>query len=82
MPRRCTICDHPQHEAIDAALVAAHSSNLALAALYGVSESALRRHQKRHLHATLTMGHVRSHGFSRGRDRHPSEHDASGGGAE
>ena len=55
MPRRCTVCDHPQREAIDKALVEGQSSNLALSALHGVSESALRRHKKRHVPASLAL---------------------------
>ena len=55
MPRRCTICDHDQREVIDAALIEGQSSNLALSALHGVSESALRRHKKRHLPEALAQ---------------------------
>jgi hypothetical protein len=53
MPRRCSVCTHPEVEKINAALVAGDSSFLAIAALFGVSDSALRRHKKNHLPATL-----------------------------
>jgi hypothetical protein len=55
MPRRCTICDHDQRDAIDAALVMGNTSNLELSSLFGVSESALRRHKKKHLPATMAL---------------------------
>lgn len=57
MPRRCTICTHPEREKIDAALVAGIASNRALAPLYNVSEAALRRHSKNHLPETLAQAH-------------------------
>ena len=54
MPRICTVCEHPQREAIDRALVS-DSSNLSLSSLFGVSESAVRRHKANHLPAKLVM---------------------------
>jgi hypothetical protein len=53
MPRRCSVCTHPQVEKINAALVAGDASVRSLASLYAVSESALRRHKSNHLPATL-----------------------------
>jgi hypothetical protein len=54
VPRSCTICEHPDREAIDEALVAG-SSNLSLSSLFAVSEQALRRHKANHLPAKLVM---------------------------
>jgi hypothetical protein len=52
MPRSCTICEHPEREAIDRLLVG-DSSNLSVSSLFGVSESAVRRHKANHLPAML-----------------------------
>jgi hypothetical protein len=54
MPRSCTICEHPEREAIDRALVG-DSSNLSVSSLFAVSEQALRRHKTNHLPAKLVM---------------------------
>jgi hypothetical protein len=54
MPRSCTVCEHPDREAIDRALVG-DSSNLTVSSLFGVSESAVRRHKANHLPAKLVM---------------------------
>ena len=54
MPRTCTICEHPEREAIDRALVG-ETSNLSVSSLFGVSESAVRRHKANHLPAKLVM---------------------------
>ncbi len=54
MPRSCTICQHPQREAIESHLVGV-SSNLSASALFGVTESALRRHKGNHLPAKLVL---------------------------
>jgi hypothetical protein len=54
MPRSCTICEHPHRDSIDRALVG-DSSNLSVSALFGVSESAVRRHKSNHLPAKLVM---------------------------
>src|SRR5215217_4659997 len=54
MPRSCTICEHPDRETIDRALVG-DSSNLSVSSLFGVSESAVRRHKSNHLPAKLVM---------------------------
>jgi len=53
MPRRCTVCNHPEREGIDKALVAGDSSNCSLASLFGVSEAAIRRHKAAHLSTVL-----------------------------
>ncbi len=52
MPRTCTICEHPEREAIDRALVGG-ASNRSAASLYDVSEAAVRRHKGNHIPATL-----------------------------
>jgi hypothetical protein len=54
MPRSCTVCEHPEKEAIDRALVGG-ASNRSLASLYDVSEAAARRHKANHLPAKLVM---------------------------
>jgi hypothetical protein len=54
MPRSCTICAHPKREGIDRALVG-DSSNLSVSSLFGVSESAIRRHKGNHLPAKLVL---------------------------
>lgn len=54
MPRTCTICEHPEREAIDRALVG-ETSNLSVSSLFGVSESAVRRHKGNHLPARLVL---------------------------
>ena len=57
MPRSCTICEHPEREAIDRTLVG-DASNRAVASLYDVSEAAVRRHKANHLPAKLVMAHA------------------------
>ncbi len=56
MPRSCTVCEHPKREGIDRALVG-ETSNLSVSSLFGVSESAVRRHKANHLPATLAKAH-------------------------
>ena len=51
MPRVCTICTHPEHEAINQALVAGESAPK-IAAKYRVSDDAITRHRA-HVPATL-----------------------------
>lgn len=48
MPRKCTICEHPQREAIDKALVA-NDSFRNIAERFAISVAALTRHKARHL---------------------------------
>jgi hypothetical protein len=52
MPRRCTVCDHPESHCIDETLVtgAAYRS---VAKRFGLSESAVYRHKTEHLPAHL-----------------------------
>ena len=54
MPRSCTVCEHPEREAIDEALVGG-ASNRSVASLYDISEAAARRHKANHLPARLVM---------------------------
>ncbi len=54
MSRSCTICQHPHREAIESYIVG-FSSNLSVSALFGVSESAIRRHKGNHLPAKLVL---------------------------
>ncbi len=49
----CTICQHPQRQAIDQALMAKSDTLEALSQTYGLSTSALHRH-KAHLQAKIT----------------------------
>ncbi len=55
MPRVCTVCRHPQRVAIDQSLVAGGSLR-DIAGQYGLSKSAVERHQAEHLPATLVRG--------------------------
>jgi hypothetical protein len=47
MPRPCSLCQHPEREAIDQAL-AAKEPYRDIAARFGTSPAALHRHQQRH----------------------------------
>ena len=52
MPRTCTICTHPEREAIDQALVT-DTPNRRIAAQFSISEQAVRRHKDEHLPALM-----------------------------
>jgi transposase-like protein len=52
MPRRCTVCDHPQRHGIDEALVSG-APYRSVAKRFGISESAVYRHKSDHLPAHL-----------------------------
>ena len=54
MARTCTVCTHPDREAINEALVVG-ASNRALASKCDVSEAAVRRHKGNHLPTKLVM---------------------------
>ena len=54
MPRRCTVCAHPDREAIDRALVAGESYR-AIAQRFAVSRHAAGRHAREHLPAMLAQ---------------------------
>lgn len=53
MPRRCSVCDHADRAAIDAALVGA-SSLREIAGRFHLSTSALDRHRNDHIPASLS----------------------------
>jgi hypothetical protein len=52
MPRRCTVCDHPQRHGIDEALVTG-APYRSVAKQFELSESAVYRHKTEHLPAHL-----------------------------
>jgi hypothetical protein len=52
MPRRCTVCDHPERHSIDEALVGA-TPYRSVAKRFELSESAVYRHKTEHLPAHL-----------------------------
>lgn len=56
MPRTCTVCSHPEREAIDRALLSGEA-NRRIAAHHAVSEQAVRRHKADHLPAALAKAH-------------------------
>jgi hypothetical protein len=52
VPRRCTVCDHPERRGIDEALVTG-APYRSVAKRFGLSESAVYRHKTEHLPAHL-----------------------------
>jgi transposase-like protein len=52
MPRRCTVCNHPERNSIDEALVTG-APYRSVAKRFGLSESAVYRHKSEHLPAHL-----------------------------
>jgi len=52
MPRRCSVCDHPERHSIDQALVGG-APYRSVAKRFGLSESAVYRHKTEHLPAHL-----------------------------
>ena len=52
MPRRCTVCDHPQRHGIDETLVTG-APYRSVAKQFSLSESAVYRHKTEHLPAHL-----------------------------
>jgi hypothetical protein len=60
MPRACTVCVHPECEAIDAALVSG-MAYVEIARTYEVGREAVRRHANRHLSAALAALDATSH---------------------
>jgi hypothetical protein len=53
MPRRCTVCDHPERHSIDEALVTG-APYRSVAKRFELSESAVYRHKTEHLPAHLS----------------------------
>jgi hypothetical protein len=54
MPRSCTICGHPDRDAIEDAFIAG-TPKRRIASHYGVSERAVRYHLREHLPALLAL---------------------------
>ncbi|MDX1069334.1 hypothetical protein GOL32_12275 [Sinorhizobium medicae] len=52
MTRNCSVCDHPQREAINSMLVAGRSAR-DIAAAHGLNYQAIRRHRLNHLPQTI-----------------------------
>src|SRR3712207_388467 len=52
MPRRCTVCDHPERHSVDETLVN-RAPYRSVAKRFGLSESAVYRHKAEHLPAHL-----------------------------
>jgi hypothetical protein len=52
MPRRCTVCDHPEKRSIDETLVTG-APYRSVAKRFGLSDSAVYRHKTEHLSAHL-----------------------------
>jgi hypothetical protein len=48
MPRRCTVCDHPERHSINEALITG-APYRSVAKCFGLSESAVYRHKTEHL---------------------------------
>ncbi len=57
MPRRCTVCDHDEHHAINVDLVDRRVSYRTIANRYGLSETALKRHSKDHIPELLVQAY-------------------------
>ena len=55
MPRRCTVCAHPEVEAIDMALVAGEPYRSVANRHELLSQAAVQRHSENHLPATLAQ---------------------------
>ena len=53
MPRRCTVCTHPDLAEIDRTLAAGNVSFRRLASRYGLHEAAIRRHGADHVPAVM-----------------------------
>src|SRR5690606_30206042 len=58
MPRRCTVCAHPKRAEIDRALVRS-AAYRRIAADYGLSERAVRRHRATHVPRLLEAARER-----------------------
>src|SRR5215217_4174599 len=54
MPRVCTVCSHEERDAIEDAFIAG-TPKRRIAARYGVTEQALRRHIREHLPELLSL---------------------------
>lgn len=54
MPRRCTVCDHPQREEIDRRLVGGEAYR-DIARQFGLSKDAISRHKESHIPDALVV---------------------------
>src|SRR5262245_27140700 len=57
MPRSCTVCRHPECQALETRLLAGAASMRAVALGSGLSPSAVRRHMANHLPTVLLKAH-------------------------
>ena len=55
MGRRCTVCSHPEREAIDRAIVSQSVANRELARRYGLCARAIDRHAANHVAEDLAL---------------------------
>ena len=56
MPKPCSICHHPEREAIEKALLDTEAGHRKVAKRFGVSASALFRHRQNHLPKVIARG--------------------------
>lgn len=57
MPRTCTICAHPERDAIDTALIAGEPVRSVASRYVTIGRMAVQRHKDEHLPATLAKAH-------------------------
>ena len=57
MPRKCTVCEHPNRADIDTALADSATRLRGIARTYHLSEDAVFRHKTAHQPATLSKAH-------------------------
>lgn len=60
MPRRCTVCTHPEAHEINLAILRGTGSKRGIARHFGIDDASLRRHSENHLSAQLAGFRVRS----------------------
>ena len=57
MPRACTVCDHPNRDSIDEAIVSGESIR-GIARRYNLSKDSVYRHSLNHVPQTIRKAHV------------------------
>jgi len=57
VPRRCSICTHPERQTIDVALISSQEAIRVIARRFEVSKDALARHRRTHLPASLAKAY-------------------------
>lgn len=67
MPRRCSICDHPERIRIDQALAVGATAKRRIASQHGITERALYRHARAHLPGRLVKAESASQVADAGR---------------